>query len=105
QDGSTKVTTEAVHPFHAFKNVQYQLDWTPTPKRRLKRRKDIYNVIGGDRRLDLDMTKCGDSKYFDSYLDPFNIEVRDGCVEWAYDYDLFNFNYAKDCSLKVHIVQ
>lgn len=30
------------------------------------------------RRLDLDLTKCGDEKYLEAYLDPFNIEVRDG---------------------------
>ena len=28
---------------------------------------------------------------------------NNSCLEWEYTYDLFNFNYAKDCSLKVHI--
>lgn len=28
---------------------------------------------------------------------------NNSCLEWEYEYDLFNFNYAKDCSLIVHI--
>lgn len=47
------MTTEAVHPFHAFEKIQFQLDWTPAPKKRLKPKRSTHH---GSDRLVLDIT-------------------------------------------------
>lgn len=44
KDGSTQVTTEAVHPIEAFRELNFKLDWTPTPRRKMKQQDDA-----GDR--------------------------------------------------------
>ena len=44
KDGSTQVMTQAVHPFEAFHEVHFKLDWTPTPKMKKEQQ------TGGDGR-------------------------------------------------------
>eukprot|EP00752_Nemacystus_decipiens_P003160 g2925.t3 len=94
EDGSTQVTTEAVHPLQAFHEVHFKLDWTPTPK--MKKEPQKYED-GSERRLG-GLSDCGSNGNFQS-LEPFGIDVYDKCIDVGYDFDLFNFNKAPDCQL------
>lgn len=49
KDGSTQVMTEAVHPFQAFHEVHFKLDWTPTPKMKKDTTKEQEDEDGSGR--------------------------------------------------------